>query len=86
MMRSTEYSAVSAESVLLSLVVFTVSWTVKGAGTLMVGVGVGAVVAAGVLTVATAAVATGTAESTVASAVATGTAVVSVANAAAEQA
>jgi len=44
-------------------------------------------VAAGVLTVATAAVATGTAESTVASAVASGTAeavVVSVANAAAE--
>ncbi len=89
MMRSTEYRAVSAESVLLSVVVLTVSWTVKGAGTLMVGVGVGAAVAAGVVTVATAAVATGTAESTVASAVATGTAesvVVSDANAAAEQA
>ena len=91
MIRSTEYSAVSAESVLLSLVVLTVSWTVNGGGTLMVGVGVGAAVTAGVFTVgvaATAAVAIGTAESTVASAVATGTAgsvVVSVANAAAEQ-
>jgi hypothetical protein len=85
MMRSTEYKAVSAESVLLSVVVLTVFWTVNGGGTLMVGVGVGAVVAAGVLTVgvaATAAVATGTAESVVASAVATGTAESVVASAA----
>lgn len=75
MMRSTEYKAVSA--VLLSVVVLAVSWTVNGGGTVMVGVGVEAVVAAGVLTVgvaATAAVATGTDEAVV----------VSVANAAAE--
>lgn len=51
MMRNTEYSAVSAESVLLSVVVVLVSMmlmlftTVTGAGTIMVGTGVGVVVA-----------------------------------------
>ena len=51
MMRNTEYSAVSAESVLLSVVVVLVSMmltlftTVTGAGTMMVGTGVGVVVA-----------------------------------------